>query len=512
MRTSTTHNLTNDIVQECHAQFDKLPKHGKPTKRSNGQAEWTILAGIVMATPAEVMLADQQSTTDTPYTKQLDAIWEIECISLAWCLQEMRTSIESPDRLRNKFKYIGKGRPSSQEQGSPVFELVNPRSQFHLYVSQAPCGDATTASLAQIQSEESRSAFMTGQQTQPKATSQEVTSSDQDQNTTQAAGLKRGRESELQKEQLGDVGPPLSKHQKRNPTTIDSAVDDSSMKNHQPDSNHALGFRRGRIDYDSVGVLRTKPGRVDSQPTLSMSCSDKIARWNVLGLTSALVAPFLKKPIYLESIITTELFDADALERALFGRVQDCLRRRTDHTNGGSSSTDDYDASARTPEPFTSRRIRVCKSDIAFEFSKEAVSKQSELEGINIPPVATASTSEPAATEVLVNGCKAGASAKKQIQPKSRSRLCKVNMFETSIALWRSISPKPALVQFMTTDTSLPGEQGPTNISYHEWKRLDKGYTDAKQQLFAGVFKNWVKSDSLLEAFNIHGDTIVKEQ
>jgi tRNA-specific adenosine deaminase 1 len=208
---------------------------------------------------------------------------------------------------------------------------------------------------------------------------------------TPTTGSKRGRESEAPTE-LSETGSPSTKLQKQDIATIitittnnQAATAAPGLQEEQPGCDHILGFRRGRIDYDSVGVLRTKPGRVDSEPTLSMSCSDKIARWNILGLNSALVMPFLRKPMYLESIITRELFDAGALERALFRRIQDCWR--TDHI--ANSCAEKASAACGSTHP---HQISVYKSEIEFEFSREAVSKQSEQDNVAFPPVASASS------------------------------------------------------------------------------------------------------------------------
>ena len=74
-------------------------------------------------------------------------------------------------------------------------------------------------------------------------------------------------------------------------------------------------------DYHRVGVLRTKPGR--GEPTLSMSCSDKMMQWNTLGCQGALLAHFVARPIYFESItIGGACFDFKAVHRALIGRCE----------------------------------------------------------------------------------------------------------------------------------------------------------------------------------------------
>jgi tRNA-specific adenosine deaminase 1 len=85
---------------------------------------------------------------------------------------------------------------------------------------------------------------------------------------------------------------------------------------------------RGRDNYALLGVLRTKPGRADSPITSCMSCSDKIARWNVLGIQGALGSRFLE-PLYLAAIVIGEVSPEmreivrEDCERAFWSRLGD---------------------------------------------------------------------------------------------------------------------------------------------------------------------------------------------
>ncbi|KAG1902967.1 adenosine deaminase/editase [Suillus fuscotomentosus] len=232
---------------------------------------------------------------------------------------------------------------------------------------------------------------------------------------------------------------------------------------------------RGRDNYSLFGVLRTKPGRADSPQTLSLSCSDKIARWNVLGIQGALGSAFFH-PIYLKKIIIGEvpldLHDVvkSDCERAFWGRLQEI-----------DGLSEGYKLS-RPEVQFTS--VGFIHSRSVQEHSSPAQRSCNE----SLTWVADAASPH----EVLINGLKRGVSPKHRYKTIFWPRLSKVSLFH--------------LYRKTRSIENLPHES--ITMTYYQAKESMAQYQMAKNCLLGEgqPFSGWIRSGARWESFGTSSD------
>ncbi|KAK3694822.1 adenosine deaminase/editase [Podospora appendiculata] len=126
----------------------------------------------------------------------------------------------------------------------------------------------------------------------------------------------------------------------------------------------------GRAYFSHLGVVRRKPSRGDAPPTLSKSCSDKIALKQCTSLLSALPALFVSpRDAYLTSLILPESqFSASACQRCFSadsggGRMSTLAHRQPAEAGWGGGYA------------FVPFAVRTTTED--FTYSKRAVAARS---------------------------------------------------------------------------------------------------------------------------------------
>uniref|UniRef100_A0A182P2A5 A to I editase domain-containing protein n=1 Tax=Anopheles epiroticus TaxID=199890 RepID=A0A182P2A5_9DIPT len=231
----------------------------------------------------------------------------------------------------------------------------------------------------------------------------------------------------------------------------------------------------GTIPVKSSDGIQTWDGVLQGQRLLTMSCSDKISRWNVLGLQGSLLASIIE-PIYLHSIVLGSLLHPAHMYRAICGRIESAIQG--------------------LPPPY-----RLNKPKLALMTSAES-RNQTKPPNFSINWITNG-------TEVEIVNSFTGKLVNNNTNTNKMSRLSKQSFYQ----------------RYSTVIASLPGiplrEVKPT---YFETKMSVAEYQQAKRELFAAFSKEdlgeWLKKPIEQDQFTLivaakeseHGQTQPAQQ
>ncbi|XP_048829616.1 tRNA-specific adenosine deaminase 1 [Brienomyrus brachyistius] len=232
------------------------------------------------------------------------------------------------------------------------------------------------------------------------------------------------------------------------------------------------------MGYHSVGVLRVKPGR--GEPTLSLSCSDKLARWGVLGCQGALLSHYLQGAIYFSAVVIGKCpYSLQAMKRA--------LTERCSHVTG-------------LPDGFEVWRPQLLQSGLEFAHShaqtnqanREALASRTGLGRVSPCGAAISWCAVPdRPLDVTSNGYKQGATKKALSTSQARSLICKAEFFRSFLAL-----------RAATADIQLPESlRARELLTYGDYKQAAQTYQQAWLQLRTQAFPLWPRSPRHLLQF-----------
>lgn len=152
-------------------------------------------------------------------------------------------------------------------------------------------------------------------------------------------------------------------------------------------------LQSGRGHFSELGVIRRKPARADAPPTLSKSCSDKLALKQCTSLLSSVTSLLIHPAnVYLdELVLPREQVIQSSIERAFAstGRLA-VLEQSSDHSEVWSGG-------------YTFRAFRVTAHTFEFEYAKPITTKGNVTKGSNVAAVWT-----PDLFEILIGGTKQG--------------------------------------------------------------------------------------------------------
>ncbi|XP_077453455.1 tRNA-specific adenosine deaminase 1 isoform X8 [Stigmatopora argus] len=449
----------DEIAKLCYEHFDELPRRGKPEPGR----EWTPLAAVVkMSQCANSNKVEKEVVSlgtgtkcigQTAMSPKGDVLNDshAEVIARRGCIRYLIHELHRAVTGKGSSVYC-----QSMHQGK---WRLQPGISFLLFISHTPCGDASIIPV-------------NGSHFQPSAS---VTSIKNNQGTD-IGGLKRKAEvlisvqnfnrptrGEKDTEETKQEDILMSKRASPLPTSLSKTGDEcpqnTSAKTHQETILHSSAYselarntssassinhtvcesfnspvydtlRTGAksvpggltdplqpgLGYHSTGLLRVKPGR--GEPTLSLSCSDKMARWGVVGFQGALLSHYLEEALYFSTVVVGKCpFSQDAMQRALITRC---------------SYVSDLPAGFSVSPPV------FLQAKLEFPFSQaQTLLQHKSGQGCVTPCGAAVSwcnvPDQP--LDVTANGIKQGVTKRALGTSKARSALCKLELFHSFLSL-----------------------------------------------------------------------------
>lgn len=400
------------VASLCYLVYDGLPKTGKPSR----DCEWTLLSALLLQN------VNQDTLQIVSFATGTKSIPTEHASKLGSQIIDSHAEVLAR-RCFLRFVYsellkLARGEDSSvfETTDSSVFECrLKPGLKIHLFSSHTPCGDASIF---------------------PKS----------------------GDESSADTVENVEYGETASKRPRLDPDIYRTGA--------KCVPGVAQDKKLPGADYHQLGVTRTKPGRGDK--SLSMSCSDKMAKWRCCGLEGALLSHFMasNKPLRLSSVIVAGCpYSEDAMRRALDERL---------------SVSDEVPA-------------------LEFHYSMKSFC-HSRLKAVKN----NADTAIPCASSVMwwlgsdkpvyvgVNGYKQGVTRKNLCKPMARLPVCRSELFKLFHKLKHQISPG-----------NLPETLRKDDLrTYAQFKQAAKVYQKRKVDFHAHM-PGWTSKSPDLQNFTI---------
>ena len=239
--------------------------------------------------------------------------------------------------------------------------IIKENIKFHFYSSQPPCGDATIA---------------------PKKFDGVLSDNFVDNSSLHHKTKRFKSENNIKHKDIHRTGAKC----------LDICVNKDSLLEAE-----------NLADYHVLGAVRRKPGRGD--PTASLSCSDKMGKWNFVGIQGSFLSSLLfSGPILWNSIIISGTnVNIESVKRSMFDRF-------------------------RNNENFL-ERVPIIHSSATFPYSKrEPGSKEHELIPCSSNIAFSQSDKKVLCHDIMVDGRKQGIIKKHFGTPKERVTICRYNI------------------------------------------------------------------------------------